>query len=53
MKIIEIKKFAIYATKNLALMMKTKTITKLKIIGNLLGRAKVLAIKFVDQDVDH
>ena len=53
MKIIEIKKFAIYATKNLVLMMKAKIITKLKIIVNLLVSTKVLAIRFVDQNVDH
>ena len=53
MKIIKIKKFAIYATKNLMLMMKTKIITKLKIIVNLLVRTKFLAIRFADQNVDH
>ena len=53
MKIIEIKKFAIHATNNLVLMTKTKIITKLKIIVNLLVSTKVLAIRFVDQNVDH
>ena len=52
-KIIKIKKFAIYATKNLVLMMKMKIITKLKIIVNVLISTKVLAIKFVDQNVNH
>ena len=45
MKIIKIKKFAIYVTKNLVLIMKTKVITKLKIIVNLLVSTRVLAIR--------
>ena len=53
MKIIEVKTFAIYATNNLVLMMKTKIITKLKFIVNLLVSIKILIIKFVDQNVDH
>ena len=53
MKIIKIKKFSIYATNNLVLMMKKKIITKLKIIVNLLVSTKVLSIRFVDQNVDH
>ena len=39
--------FAIYAIKNLLLMIKTKIIKKLKIIGDLLVNIKVLITKFV------
>ena len=53
MKVIEIKKCAIYATKNLVLVTKIKIITKLKVIVNLLVSTKVFAIRFVDQYVDH
>ena len=52
-KIIKIKKFAKYATKNLLLMMKIKIITKLKIIVNLLVNTKVLVIRFVGQNIRH
>ena len=41
------KKIAIYVINNLLLMMKTKIITKLKIIVNLLVNIKVLVTKFV------
>ena len=44
-------RFAICATKNLVLMMKTKIITKLLV--SLLVSTKILAIRFVDQNVDH
>ena len=44
---------AIYAIKNLLLLMKTKIITKLKIIVNLLVNIKVLVTKFVRQNKLH